>query len=216
MKTNVTHSIQARLLNLSKETGVGYQQIITRYFQERLLSRLSRSDYRGNFILKGGALLYAHSGVAARPTLDLDFMGERISREKNNLTQVFKEIYGMQDSDGVEFIEDTLSTKDIAVDNIYPGVRIGVLAKLGNTRQVVSMDIGFEDIVVPSPVTIDYPSLLADSDISILAYSIETVIAEKVQTMVDRYLTNSRMKDFFDVWLLLNKDIIDWDILNFY
>lgn len=70
MKTNVTHSIQARLLNLSKETGVGYQQIITRYFQERLLSRLSRSDYRENFILKGGALLYAHSGVAARPTLD--------------------------------------------------------------------------------------------------------------------------------------------------
>lgn len=197
MIINVAHSVQARLLNLSKAKGVPYQQIVTRYFQERLLWRLSHSGFRDNFILKGGALLYAHKEEAARPTLDLDFMGERISRDKGNLLNVFRDVYSMEDSDGVEFIEETLTTEDIAVEKKYPGVCLSILATLGTIRQVVSMDIGFGDVIVPEPVNLDYPTLLDDnSEISLMAYSIETVIAEKLQTMVDRYLNNSRMKDF--------------------
>lgn len=205
MIKNIAHSVQARLLNLSKAKGVPYQHIVTRYFQERLLYRLSHSKFRDNFILKGGALLYAHNEEAARPTLDLDFMGARISREKENLLNVFREVYCIEDSDGVDFREETLTTEDIAGEKKYPGVRLGILAALGTIHQVVSMDIGFGDVIVPEPVNLDYPTLLDNnSEIRLMAYSIETVIAEKLQTMVDRYLNNSRMKDFFDVWMLLS------------
>lgn len=210
MIKNIPHSVQSRLLNLSKSSGVPYQQIVTRYFQERLLNRLSRSIYVDNFILKGGALLYAHVRESARPTLDLDFMGDRISREKESLLRAFKEIYELNGNDGVLFLTETLKTEEIAVDKKYPGVRMSILATLGTIRQVVSMDIGFGDVVVPAPVSLDYPSLLEENaDIHIKAYSVETVIAEKLQTMVDRYAANSRMKDFYDVMTLLNKGAFD-------
>jgi len=210
MIKNIPHSVQTRLLNLSKKLGVAYQQTVTRYLQERILSRLSRSIYVDNFILKGGALLYAHIKEAARPTLDLDFMGDSISRGKDSLLHAFNEIYGIEDNDGVKFITQTLKTEEIAVEKKYPGVRISILATLGTIRQVVSMDIGFGDVIVPAPVNLDYPSLLEDNaDIRIKAYSMETVIAEKLQTMVDRYTSNSRMKDFYDVWMLLKKRTVD-------
>ncbi len=215
MIKNIAHSVQARLLNLSKSSGVGHQQIVTRYFQERLLSRLAHSRFVENFILKGGALLYAHNRSKARPTLDLDFMGEHISREKETLISTLKEIYTIDEGDGVAFAADTLTADDIAVEKRYPGVRLSILATLGSIRQVVSMDIGFGDVIVPSPVDLEYPVMLEeDSYILIKAYSIETVIAEKIQTMVDRYVRNSRMKDFYDVWSLLNGKEINKAILN--
>lgn len=215
MIKNIPHSVQARLMNLSRASGVAYQQIVTRYLQERLLSRLSQSVNVDNFILKGGALLYAHVGESARPTLDLDFMGEHISREKDSLLHAFKEIYRIDDADGVEFDGDTLKIEEIAVDKKYPGVRLSIVAKLGTIRQVVSMDVGFGDVVVPSPVELDYPSLLENgADIRIKAYSVETVIAEKLQTMVDRYTTNSRMKDFYDVRMLLDAGSCDVGCLS--
>lgn len=137
-------------------------------------------------------------------------MGDRISREKDSLLKAFKDIYDIEDNDGVKFITDTLRTEEIAVDKKYPGVRISILATLGTIRQVVSMDIGFGDVIVPAPVNLDYPALLEDdTEIHIKAYSIETVIAEKLQTMVDRYTTNSRMKDFYDVRMLLENSMID-------
>ncbi len=215
MIKNIAHSVQARLLNLSKASGVAYQQIVTRYFQERLLSRLSKSRYVENFILKGGALLYAHNREAARPTLDLDFMGKHISREKDAMMSAFKEIYSIDEGDGVTFVTSTLTTDDIAVEKRYPGVRLSILATLGSIRQIVSMDVGFGDVVVPSSVDLEYPVLLEEeSSILIKAYSIETVIAEKIQTMVDRYLRNSRMKDFYDVWSLLNRKEINKEIFK--
>ncbi len=215
MIKNIAHSVQARLLNLSKSSGVGHQQIVTRYFQERLLSRLSHSRFVENFILKGGALLYAHNRDGARPTLDLDFMGEHISREKDTMINAFNEIYNIDEGDGVVFVAETLTTDEIAVEKKYPGVRLSILATLGSIRQVVSMDIGFGDVIVPSPVDLEYPVMLEeDSNILIKAYSIETVIAEKLQTMVDRYVRNSRMKDFYDVWSLLNSKDINEEILK--
>jgi len=136
-------------------------------------------------------------------------MGEHISREKDTMMSAVKEIYSIDEGDGVTFVTDTLTTDDISVEKRYPGVRLTILATLGSIRQVVSMDIGFGDVVVPPPVDLEYPVMLEeDSNILIKAYSIETVIAEKLQTMVDRYARNSRMKDFYDVWSLLNgKDI---------
>jgi predicted nucleotidyltransferase component of viral defense system len=202
MTTNYAHSIKAKLLNLSKQENIQYQQLLTRYFQERLLFRLSISYHRSRFILKGGALLYAYEQFAARPTLDIDFMGTRIAGDKESVKAAFREICEIEYiEDGVVFHADTIETDDIAIEKKYPGVRIIVEAQLDSIRQAVSMDICFGDVVIPSPVDLDYPVLLPGFPAThIVAYSLETVVAEKFQTMVVRSTLNSRMKDFFDLY----------------
>jgi predicted nucleotidyltransferase component of viral defense system len=216
MTTNYSHSIKAKLLNLSKQENIQYQQLLTRYFQERLLFRLSISYYRSRFILKGGALLYAYEQFAARPTLDIDFMGTRISNDKESVKSAFREICEIEYiEDGVVFHADTIATDDIAVEKKYPGVRITVDAQLDSIRQAISMDIGFGDIVVPSPVDLDYPVLLSGFPAThIVAYSLETVVAEKFQTMVVRSTLNSRMKDFFDLYRIKRMHHLDESTLS--
>lgn len=202
MITNYAHSIKSKLLNLARQENIQYQQLLTRYFQERLLFRLSISDYRNRFILKGGALLYAYEQFAARPTLDIDFMGTRINNDKESIKDAFTNICNITYiEDGVIFHSNTITTDDIAVEKKYPGVRITVDAQLDSIRQSISMDIGFGDIVVPSPVDLDYPIILPGFPAThIIAYSLETVVAEKFQTMIVRSTLNSRMKDFFDLY----------------
>lgn len=211
MITNYAYSVKTKLLNLSKQENIQYQQILTRYFQERLLFRLSISYYRSRFILKGGALLYAHEQFAARPTLDIDFMGTRISNDKESIKATFREICEIKYvEDGVIFHTETITTDDIAVEKKYPGVRITVDAQLDSIRQPVSMDIGFGDIVIPSPVDLDYPVLLPGFPAThIIAYSLETVVAEKFQTMVAKSTSNSRMKDFFDLYRIKRMHQLD-------
>jgi len=213
---NYGRSVKARLLNVAHNEGLQYQLLLTRYFQERLLYRLSVSSYRNSFLLKGGALLYAHERFAARPTLDIDFMGQFIDNDKQNIKQAMSEICSIPYmEDGVIFIIDTIRTEDIALEKRYPGIRLTLTATLDSVRQDVSMDIGFGDIVTPSPVELDYPNLLEGfSMTSILAYSIETVIAEKFQTLIDRAEANSRMKDFYDLYTLLKSNKYDCDILR--
>jgi predicted nucleotidyltransferase component of viral defense system len=202
MITNYAHSIKSKLLNLARQENIQYQQLLTRYFQERLLFRLSISYYRNRFILKGGALLYAYEQFAARPTLDIDFMGTRINNDKESIKDAFTNICNITYiEDGVIFHSNTITTDDIAVEKKYPGVRITVDAQLDSIRQSISMDIGFGDIVVPSPVDLDYPIILPGFPAThIIAYSLETVVAEKFQTMIVRSTLNSRMKDFFDLY----------------
>jgi hypothetical protein len=216
MTTNHAHSVKAKLLNLSKQEHIQYQQLLTRYFQERLLFRLSISYYRSRFILKGGALLYAYEQFAARPTLDIDFMGTRINNDKESIKAAFYDICEIAYAeDGVVFHSDTITTDDIAVEKKYPGVRISVDAQLDSIRQAISMDIGFGDIVIPSPVDLDYPVLLSGFPAThIVAYSLETVVAEKFQTMVVRSTLNSRMKDFFDLYRIKKMHHLDETTLS--
>lgn len=204
--TNYPHSIRARLLNMSKGNNSRYQQLIVRYFHERLLYRLSKSDYRDRFILKGGALLYAFDEFIPRPTLDIDFMGNRIDNDKSNLLKVFRAIAKIENKeDGVQFLDDTLSAEDIIVEKEYPGVRISMIGMLGTFRQKLTFDVGFGDIIVPSPIDLDYPTIFDTmTRPNIIAYSLETVVAEKFQTIIDRGRFNSRMKDYFDLYRILS------------
>ena len=207
MKTvkNKGKSIRTRLLNLKNATGHDYMYLLARYFNERLLYRVSVSDYRQNFLLKGGSLLYALDGLNARPTVDVDFMADKISRGQNQLEEVFRKILDAKcDEDGVTFNLATPSSKPITVDKDYPGTRIFIIAHMDTIEYNMSVDIGFGDVVTPCPVVVDFPLLLSDLPaVSIQAYSIETVIAEKFHSMIDRDVANSRMKDFFDCYMLL-------------
>lgn len=213
---NYAQSIKARLLNMADGDNKKYQQLIVRFFHERLLFRLSKSEYRERFILKGGALLYAFEEFIPRPTLDIDFMGRRIDNDKVNILKAFRKIASMSfPEDGITFLTDTLTADDITVEKKYPGVRIGMVANIGSYRQNLTFDIGFGDVIVPRPQELEYPTLFdAMEEPDILAYSLETVAAEKFQTMIDRGRFNSRMKDFFDLYRIFSVHQFDNALLS--
>lgn len=184
--------------------------------QERLLYRLSVSNYRERFILKGGALLYAHERFEARPTLDIDFTATHINNDNENIKRIIKEICNVDaEVDGASYDADTVETEDITVNKEYHGVRVSVVAHLDTALQRISMDIGFGDVVTPAPQTLVFPALIDTvPQAEIMAYSLETVVAEKFHAMVALSLANSRMKDFFDVYRILVTDRVDSEVLT--
>lgn len=213
--TNHAKSIKDKLLNLMRNSGKEYMYLLARYFNERLLYRISISRYRDNFILKGGSLLYALDGLNARPTVDIDVLCMYINREQEALIVAIREILGLKcEEDGVIFDLDSIVPTPIAVDKKYPGTRFSFKARMDSIVHNMSIDIGFGDVIVPSPQIIDFPLLIPSlPSVNITAYSVETVIAEKFHAMIDRDVANSRMKDFFDCYMLLNAKTIDDDIL---
>lgn len=215
-ETNLAQSIKARLLNMADGDNKKYQQLVVRFFHERLLYRLSKSDYRERFILKGGALLYAFDEFMPRPTLDIDFMGRRIDNDKANILTAFKEIASLSyPEDCITFHTETLTAEDITVEKKYPGVRISMAANIGSYRQNLTFDIGFGDVIVPRPQELEYPTLFdAMEEPNILAYSLETVVAEKFQTIIDRGRFNSRMKDYFDLYRIFSVHQFDDTLLS--
>lgn len=213
---NYARSARAKLLNISKEENVFFQTLLTRYFQERLLYRLSASPYKDHFVLKGGALLYAHEQLKARPTLDIDFLGQQISRDMDNIKMVFENICNVKClEDGVIFDPNSVSVEEITINKEYNGVRVHVGVGLDTASQRISVDVGFGDIVTPAPVALSYPILLESlPEVDVWAYSLETVVAEKCQAMIDHSTENSRMKDFFDVYRILKSGKINSVILQ--
>lgn len=215
MTKNVGKSIRTRLLNLAKEEKQEYMKVLVRYLHERLLFRISASPYKKHFLLKGSSLLYALDGFKARPTIDIDLLGERICNDRENLKDVFQKVCGIEcEDDGVSFDASSLELEPIAVEKKYPGTCVKVVARLDTIVQLISVDIGFGDVVTPYPLSLDYPLLLSDIPaVELYAYSLETLIAEKFHTMVDRDESNSRMKDFFDVYQLFTNHEIDRELL---
>jgi predicted nucleotidyltransferase component of viral defense system len=208
-------SIQRRLHQLAQTDNKSYQLILIRYFQERLIYRLSISTFSANFCLKGGAFLYALQQQKSRPTLDIDLLAIKISSEQLYLKEVFAEICRkVAEEDAVIFNIDSLTTSEIVKEGNYSGVRVKIEAQLGNIRQNMQIDIGFGDIVVPKPMLMMYPTLLKMNVPYIWAYSVESVIAEKFEAMIDLAETNSRMKDFYDIFHLLKSNSIDRSILH--
>jgi len=219
---NTGHSIKTRLWNIAasnkrdKNDNQIYQLIAIRYIQERLLYRLCRSRYCNKFCLKGGALLYAYDQFNARPTVDIDFLGHNINRDIDEIKSVFSEIVSVDfPEDGVTFDTDKITAEEITMNREYHGVRLTLLAQIDTMTQPVSMDIGFGDVVTPAPQTLEFPTLLEGLPApTIYAYSLETVVAEKFEAMIALSVDNSRMKDFFDVYRILQSHPLDEQILS--
>ncbi|MEO0732439.1 MAG: nucleotidyl transferase AbiEii/AbiGii toxin family protein [Bacteroidota bacterium] len=201
---NYVASVQARLRNIARAEEKNLQLLIIRYFQERILFRIAKSEFRDHFYLKGGALLYALEREKSRPTMDLDLLGTGLSPTSIDFRSIFTKIlsiaYGV---DGVTFDTSNLTLSEITKAATYGGLRIKVPTHLGNIRQPMQIDIGFGDVVTPGPVAMKYPTLLDMAAPEILSYSTETVIAEKFEAMITLAEMNSRMKDFYDVYRLL-------------
>lgn len=213
---NYGKSIRTKLLNVAKKENIFYQTILTRYFQERLLYRMSQTRYRNNFYLKGGALMYAYERFAARPTLDIDFLGNNISNKGTSIIAAFKEICSVPfEEDGVIFDVEHITAQNITEFKDYHGIRLSIPVKMDSIAQVLTMDIGFGDVVTPSPVNLDFPILLEHLPCAnILAYSLETVIAEKMHAIIDLADQSSRMKDYYDLHRILKEEKYDSEVLQ--
>lgn len=213
---NYGKSIRSKLLNIAKDENIYYQTVLTRYFQERLIYRMSQTSYRQNFYLKGGALMYAHEKFAARPTLDIDFLGSNISNNGERIVAAFREICSVPcEEDGVKYDVEHITSKNITELRDYHGLRLSIPVSMDTVAQVLTMDIGFGDIVTPAPVALDYPALLGHlPSANILAYSLETVVAEKMHAVIDLADQSSRMKDYYDLYQILNTQELDTDVLQ--
>ena len=188
--------------------------MLTHYFIERVLYRISVSPYAQNFVLKGGLLLQAILEEKARATRDIDLLAQRVNNREDELLTMFKEILSINSDDGVIFDLDSLEASPITQEAAYQGISLTINAFLDRTKGRVHMDIGFGDVVTPNPTSMTYPVLLDTAEIHLKAYSLESVISEKFHAMVDLAFANSRMKDFFDVSMLAITNDFDGDVLQ--
>ena len=212
---NRADSIRARLLNLAKKERIDFQLIIIRFLHERLLYRISVSDYSQQLILKGGAFIYAVQGIKSRPTIDVDLLGTQISNDIETLCGVFRQICTIESEDEVAFNPKSVVGELITQQDKYNGVRLYIDATFHTVKQRIQIDVGFGDIVIPVAQELEYPILLDEMQIPVIqAYSTETVIAEKFQAMIELSVANSRMKDFYDVYNLLTDNKFDNETLE--
>jgi len=202
---------------LRKEAGTSkkdFDFLLLHYFIERLLFRLSISPYVNNFILKGGILLYTILDNQARATRDIDFLARNIKNTPDELVKIFKEIASISVDDAVTFDLENINIERIKEDADYHGIRVKLIAYLERSRHILQFDIGFNDVIIPRPVEMIYPTLLDMESPRLKAYSVESVIAEKFQAIIYLADLNSRMKDFYDIYELSRHCDFDGIILS--
>ena len=202
--TNIPASVLAKLKNIADKDNFDFNFLLLRYIQERFLSRLAVSGYVNKFVLKGGFLLLAYNIEKARPTKGIDFLGINISRDRKELERVVREIVLVDLSDGVRFLPESVRSAVIKEKADY-GIRITLTANIGSAKSTIQIDCGFGDIISPHPLQMDYPTLLHKEGIKLLAYSKETIVAEKFEAIVKLTTFNTRMKDFFDIVFLASE-----------
>lgn len=208
MSGNLPASVRQRLLDRSKEVGQDFNLTLTRYALERLLYRISQSKYVNNFMLKGAMVFDLWFDIPHRPTRDADLLGFG-SPDIPHLAAVFKEICRTEvEPDGLVFHEGTVQSAEIRKESNYSGVRVTMLAELSAAKITLQVDIGFGDAVTPGPDVTEYKVLLKGFPAPRMQmYPSYTVVAEKLQALTVLGLANTRLKDYFDLWILaMHKD----------
>jgi predicted nucleotidyltransferase component of viral defense system len=199
---NLAASVRQRLLNISRTRGEDFQFVLTRYALERFLYRLSQSEHRDVFVLKGAMLFQLWGDQPHRPTRDLDLLG-RGEISVPRFERIVREVCGTAvEDDGLTFDAESVHGAVIKEDQEYEGLRLTFEGHLENARIPIQVDIGFGDVVTPAAAEVNYPVLLDFPAPVLAAYSRESVVAEKLQAMVMLGMINSRMKDFYDLWIL--------------
>ena len=197
---DIAHSIYRRLLNRARKNNEDFNYTLNRYGVERFLYRLSISPYAKQFVLKGASLLFVWKGRNYRVTRDIDLLGYKTADIKN----IFKDISSIvcQQDDSIHFMPESVKAENIRDNTDYGGLNVSIDAILLNAKIALRIDIGFGDVIKPEPEIISYPVLLDMPRPQLRAYNRETFIAEKFEAMVHLGIANSRLKDFYDIWLL--------------
>ena len=199
---NYAASVRQRLLNYARSSGQDFIFVLRAFAMERLLYRLSRSPYADNFVLKGAMLFKLWTGDFYRQTRDIDVLAFK-SETIDSLKAVFQEISQISFADdGLIFLSDTVNVNEIREDQQYGGLRLTLTAMLGSAKIKLQVDCGFGDAITPDPIVTDFPTLLDFPAPRLPTYPKETVVAEKFEAITRLGLANSRMKDFYDIWVL--------------
>ena len=209
-----SQQIKDLIKNLAKKKDINAQILLRNYMLERLLERISLSDYKDNFILKGGMLVAALVGVDIRSTIDMDATIKNYPVSLEAIEKAFNSIISVPIDDGITMIIKKID--EIRDEDEYSGFRVSLDAKLDNARIPVKVDITTADKITPKEVSYKFDLLLEDRSIEVLAYNIETVLAEKIETIISRSIANTRMRDFYDIYILLELQIenIDFKVLS--
>ena len=199
---NVAASVRQRLLNVAQASRRPFQEVLQYYAMERFLYRLARSQHADRFVLKGALMFNAWRAPTSRPTKDIDLLG-RMKNSTEALAAVVRDVCRQSvEAEGLVFDPDTVEGMAITEDADYEGVRVSFRGSLENARIAMQVDVGFGDVMFPSPELIEYPTILDHTAPKLLGYRRETAIAEKFEAMIKLGLLNSRMKDFYDIWIL--------------
>lgn len=207
-----TRQLKDKMNNLSKGNSNVAQTLYRNYFMERFLERLSISKYKNNFILKGGMLVTSILGIASRTTMDIDTTIVSLDLNKENIEKVIREIIEIELDDNVKF--EIINISSIMEENIYPGIRIKFMCYFGTFNQMIKLDVSTGDVITPSSIDYTYKLILENRSIPLKSYNLETLLAEKLETIVSRGLTNTRMRDFYDIYELYSTRNIDFNNLK--
>ena len=204
--------LKAKVRNVSGGDNLRAAVLIRNFIMERFLERVSISPYRHNFILKGGMLVAAIVGLETRATMDVDTTVRSIPLSRDGIQKTISEILSIPVDDGINFTITKVS--DIMEDHDYPGIRLMIEASLDRLRQTIKIDVSTGDIITPSAVEFLYQLMFENRTIPLWTYNIETLLAEKLETILARQTANTRMRDFYDIYVILQDKQYDKQLLK--
>lgn len=210
---NIAHSVHDRLLNQAHQTGRPFRELLQYFAMERFLYRLAQSPHAEKFVLKGALMLTVWEAPSQRSTMDVDLLGQ-LDNDIGFIVGVVKEICSVDvEPDGLVLKADSVQGERVIEAAEYEGVRVRFSGKLGSAQVLMQVDVGFGDVVVPQAKVVEYPALLDFPAPRLRGYSRESYVAEKFEAMVKLGIANSRMKDFYDLWLLSRQFDFDGETL---
>ena len=206
--------IKGRIKSIAKQNNADARTLMRIYMMERFLERLAQSEYRDNFIIKGGILVTAMIGVAHRSTMDIDTSMKNLNLSAEDALRVVNQVKDIDLDDGVSF--EVKDVSNIMDEMEYPGIRVTMNANVGRLITPLKIDISTGDVITPRAIEFNYDLLLEDRSISLWSYNLETILAEKLQTVLARGILNTRMRDFYDIRMLLDtyKDKVNKAVLK--
>lgn len=209
---NTSRQLTDLIKNKAHSLGLDAQLLLKRYFMEQMLVRISRSRYRNNFILKGGLLISSLTGLTTRTTKDIDVSIINNPLSKTDIEKMMLDICKIEVDDNIKF--ELLSMEDIREEFDYPGIRLSFKVYMDKIVDALKMDITTGDVITPKEITYGYKTILDEKIINICSYPIETILAEKIQSILSKNILSTRMRDYYDVYMLENifRDRIDLDI----
>ena len=207
-------SIKGKIRSLAEKKNLKSQEVLQIYFFERFLERLFKSNYKNNFVIKGGFLISSLIGIENRTTMDMDTTIKGIPLKEEKIKEIVDEIINIDVDDGIKF-----EIKDISYireEDEYENFRISLIANVGKTKNPMKLDLTTGDAITPREIEYTYPCIFSKENIKIMAYPLETILAEKFETIIRRNITTTRMRDFYDLYTLykLKKDEIKYEILK--
>ena len=209
-----TTQLKALVKNIAKSKNISAQLVLQNYMMERFIERISLSNYRENIIVKGGLLISSIVGLESRTTMDIDMTVKGKTVDEMSILSIIRKISNIKIDDGVLF--DVVNINEIREIDEYLGYRISLIANMPPMKIPLKLDITTGDKIIPKEVNYSYPLMFENRSVSITAYNLETILSEKIETIISRGNLNTRMRDFYDVYILLKlqEDNINYEVLG--